>query len=164
MSLRRILIFASGLAGLAGPAASGREVSLLPPVVGASEVFESDVASGLALSGYDPVTYYLPQGPKPGRADFEILWGGVAWRFASEANQVAFAANPAAFAPRIGGYDAEAASRGRVVEARTDLYLVRGERLYLFRSDATRARFLADETIARKSEERWLALKDTLVQ
>ena len=67
-------------------------------------------------------------------------------------------------APRLGAYDAEAISRGRIVDANPLLYLVHEGRLYIFRNDASRARFLADPAIAARSEERWNALKGELVQ
>jgi hypothetical protein len=143
---------------------AGSRPVALPTVVGAADIYASDTASGLALGGFDPVTYFLPQGPQPGRAGLETLWGGVAWRFSSEANLAAFKANPAAYAPRVGGYDAQAAALGRVVDSRPDIYLVRNDRLYLFRTDAGRARFLADPTLAARSEEAWLTLRAGLVR
>jgi hypothetical protein len=42
--------------------------------------------------------------------------------------------------------------------------VVRGGRLYLFRSDANRARFLADETLSARSEEQWSVLQQQLVR
>ena len=153
------------LAGLlAASSAWAQGVPEAVPLVGATEIYDFDETSGLALAGFDPVTYFLPEGPKPGRPELELVWSGVAWRFASQANRAAFAADPTAFAPRIGGYDAQAASLGRVVDGDPGLYLIRDGRLYLFRSDATRARFLADGSIAAKSEERWALLKTGLVQ
>jgi hypothetical protein len=165
MSLRNSLFEGLCLAGLlfAAPV-RGQDTSGWPPVIGATEVFQRDEQSGLALGGLDTVSYFLPEGPQPGRPEFEVVWSGVAWRFASAANRAAFEANPAAFAPRIGGYDAEAIARGRVVDASPNLYLVRDGRLYLFRNDANRARFLADQTLAAQGEERWEAMKKGLVQ
>jgi hypothetical protein len=142
---------------------AGRGHPPLPPVVGAAEVVFSDAVSGLAIGGRDPLTYFLPVGPKPGLPEHEVLWGGAAWRFVSAANREAFAANPLAFAPRLGGYDAEAVSRGLIVDSNPNIYVVRHERLYLFRNDANRARFLADEAVAARGEEAWPRLRIGLV-
>src|ERR687897_3752699 len=68
--------------------------------------------SGVALDGFDPVSYFLGNGPKPGLPEHELVWGGVAWRFASAANREAFRRDPDAYAPRFGGYDAEAGGAG----------------------------------------------------
>jgi hypothetical protein len=132
--------------------------------IGASEIFQQDVASGLALAGFDPVSYFLPEGPQAGRSDLEFVWGGVAWRFAREANRAAFEAAPTAYAPRIGGYDAQAACGGRVVDASPFIFVIVRNRLYLFRDDANRARFLSDESRALESERQWAELRKGLVK
>jgi hypothetical protein len=165
MSLRRLSFRILCLAGLllAAPA-QGQGVAAWPPLIGATEMFQRDEQSGLALSGFDAVTYFLPEGPQPGRPELELVWSGVAWRFASEANRTAFEADPTAFAPRMGGYDAEAISRGRIVDTSPNLYLVRDGRLYLFRNDANRARFLADQTLAAKGEAQWESVRKGLVK
>lgn len=172
MSVRRHAFWMITLAGLVahglGTADAEervlRSTKGLPPVVGAAEIFLRDDQTGLALNGYDPLTYFMVDGPRPGSRDQEIVWAGVAWRFSSPANRVAFERNPTAFAPRIGGYDAEAASRGLIVDANPAIYLVRSGRLYLFRNDANRARFLADEALAGRAEEQWSVLSRRLVQ
>ena len=135
----------------------------LPPVIGAAEIFDGDDLSGLGLRGFDPVSYFLGDGPKPGRSDMEVVWSGRAWRFAGPANRDAFLRGPAAYAPRIGGYDAEAAARGLVVGADPSLFVVREERLYLFRTPESRARFLSTADLADQAEARWPALQRSLV-
>ena len=154
-----------GLVATAGAATTRAEnLSSLPPVVGVTEVFALDELSGVALYGFDPVSYFLGEGPKPGRPEYEIVWSGVAWRFASAANREAFARDPETYAPRFGGYDATGIARGVTVRANPWLSVVRPDGLYLFRSDQGRARFVADESIAEKAEERWASLKPALVQ
>ncbi len=66
-SRRRLL--ANGLAGLlllAAPAARG----------------ETTRIEALGLNGYDPVSYFMPDGPRGGSARFELPWNGQVWRFA----------------------------------------------------------------------------------
>jgi hypothetical protein len=136
----------------------------LPPVVGATEVFVGDDWSGFGLSGFDPVSYFLAPVPQPGRQGIELIWGGLAWRFASAANREAFEADPEAYAPRIGGHDASAAAEDRLVAAEPTLFAIRNSRLYLFRNERSRARFLSDPSLAEKAEARWPDLKRDLVQ
>jgi YHS domain-containing protein len=159
------------LAGLAGGAihatvmtATAANLSSLPPVLGVTELFASDELSGVALYGFDPVSYFLGEGPKPGLAEHEVIWSGVAWRFASAANKEAFLSDPEAYAPRFGGYDATAVAKGLTVRANPWLSVVRPDGLYLFRTDHGRARFVADESIAEQAQERWANLKPALVQ
>ena len=144
--------------------ARAASLSSLPPAVGVTELFDVDELSGIALYGFDPVSYFLGEGPQPGLAEHEIIWSGVAWRFASRANQEAFLRDPEAYAPRFGGYDATAVAQGLTVRANPWLSVVRADGLYLFRSDHGRARFVADESIAEKAEERWASLRPALVQ
>lgn len=146
------------------PWARAATLSSLPPVVGVSELFALDDVSGVALYGFDPVSYFLDATPKPGLPEHETIWSGVAWRFASAANREAFMRDPETYAPRFGGYDAAAIAQGLTVRANPWLSVVRDDGLYLFRSDHGRARFVADESLAEKAEERWASLKPALVQ
>lgn len=160
----RLRLAAALAAALLCTPAGGAPVELLPPVVGASETYRPDPRTGLALGGFDPVSYHLPGGPLGGRPEHEILWRGAAWRFASEANRQAFLAAPEAFAPRIGGRDAAAAASGLLSDADPGLFLVRDERLYLFRTEAARAAFAADPDMRLRAEEGWRALAGSLVE
>ena len=138
-------------------------MSALPPVVGMTELFAVDELSGVALYGFDPVSYFLGEAPKAGLADYEIVWSGAAWRFASVANREAFLRDPGTYAPRLGGYDTMAVAQGLTVRANPWLSVVSNDGLYLFRSDHGRARFLADHGLAGKAEERWADLKPGLL-
>jgi hypothetical protein len=144
--------------------AAAAPVTLLPPVVGASELYCLDARTGLALRGFDPVTYHLPGGPRGGRPEFEILWRGVAWRFETEANRQAFLSASEAFAPRVGGRDAASAARGIAADADPEIYAVVDQRLYLFRTEANREAFVADPSLRVRAEQAWRALAGTLVQ
>ena len=154
----------TGLFGLAEAGVRAQPLDDLPPVVGASEVFVADERSGFGLRGFDPVSYFLSPVPLPGREGVELIWRGVAWRFASEANREAFARDPEVFAPRIGGYDAGAAAEGRLVAADPTLFAIRDGRLYVFRGERSRARFEADASLAGKAEARWPELRRDLVR
>jgi hypothetical protein len=66
---------------LAAAQIGGRPMPQLPEPAGLAEVFQRDELTGLALSGLDPITFFLPGGPKPGRAELQVVWAGVAWRF-----------------------------------------------------------------------------------
>jgi YHS domain-containing protein len=135
--------------------AGARRLALLPPIVGATSVLRTDALSGLALDGFDPVSYFLQKEPLPGSAEHETLWAGAAWRFSSAANKAAFLSHPNAYAPRIGGYDAIAMAEGKAVAASPRIATIVGRRLYLFHSSADRDRFLADADAADRAESFW---------
>lgn len=112
----------------------------------------------LALNGYDPVSYFLPDGPQPGSARFEAEWGGRVWRFAMDADRTAFRRDPDVYAPRLGGYDAAAILDRRLADADPAVFAILDGRLYLFRDAERRARFVADPALARKAEAIWPTL------
>src|SRR6266567_5900150 len=56
--------------------------------------------TGLAIDGFDPVSYFVDGAPRLGRPDFELRFGGASWRFVNEGNMAAFAADPVVYAPR----------------------------------------------------------------
>lgn len=155
---------APSLSGVAFAEPQGEAlVAALPPPIGLTERVPLHALSGYALDGLDPVTYFLPGGPRPGSAAHETVWRGAAWRFASAANQAAFEAGPERFLPRLGGNDPVSLAQGRLAEGRSDLYAVVAGRLYLFHDPESRARFTgAPETLA-AVEDAWEALRESLV-
>ena len=157
---------AAGLGGLVvlGNAGAADALSSLPPAIGVTELYVVDSLSGAALDGFDPVSYFVDGGPKPGLPEYELVWNGVAWRFASAANLEAFRRDPETYAPRFGGYDAGAVARGLTVRGNPWLSIVRTDGLYLFRTDHDRARFVADPRIAQRASERWATVRSGLVQ
>lgn len=115
-----------------------------------------DHATGLAISGVDPVAYFTDGKPVFGRAELELTLAGTVWRFRNEGNQAAFAAHPEVYRPRFGGYDPVAVARGRSVAGHPLIWAVSGQRLYLFYSDEARTAFLADPArFIAGAERRW---------
>lgn len=119
--------------------------------------------TGLAIDGFDPVAYFVDGTPLLGRAGLEHRFAGVGWRFRNEGNRAAFAANPEVYAPRFGGYDPTAVARGVGVPGDPRLWLVTGERLYLFYTPAARDAFAADADEASAAADwNWPAVQRTL--
>jgi len=58
----------------------------------------------LSISGYDPVAYFTDGKPVPGVSEFEYVWHGSRWRFASAAHRDLFVADPEHYAPQYDGY------------------------------------------------------------
>ena len=109
----------------------------------------TDPLSGLALNGYDPVSYFTDAEPLPGKADFELIWQGVPWFFSSEANMEIFSKAPEIYAPQYGGHGVMSLSRGFLSDGNPLIYKVVDNRLYLFYSFANREAFEQADKIAR---------------
>ncbi|MEO8758357.1 MAG: YHS domain-containing (seleno)protein [Devosia sp.] len=111
----------------------------------------SDPLSGVAIDGYDPVSYFTDPEPQPGLPDFEYEWGGLPWYFESAANRDVFSRNPESYAPQFGGHCLMSLSRGYLSDGKPRLYVIEALRLYFFYSTANRDAFLLSKTAAIES-------------
>ncbi|WP_299641169.1 YHS domain-containing (seleno)protein [Devosia sp.] len=116
----------------------------------------TDPLTGVALEGYDPVSYFTDPDPVPGSPDYEYRWGGVPWYFASAANRDVFMRNPEIYAPQFGGHCLTSLSRGYLSDGKPRLYAIAGMKLYLFYSVANREAFVqSEESSLRTAERNW---------
>lgn len=93
--------------------------------------------SGLALEGFDPVSYFrsdaAKQGPLKGDSKFEAKLEDATYHFSSEANKQEFLKNPNKYVPAYGGWCAYAvAEKKEKVEVDTKSFLIQDGRLLLF--------------------------------
>ncbi|HEX7882574.1 MAG TPA: YHS domain-containing (seleno)protein [Afipia sp.] len=145
----------AGAASLAGPYA-GAWATITERVV-------VNRHSGLAIDGYDPVAYFTDAEAAKGEPDIEASNGGTVWRFRSNANRAAFLAHPNIYGPRFGGYDPVDVALGKAVAGQARLWLISGERLYLFSREDNRIAFAADpDGVLKRAIGKWPALVETL--
>jgi YHS domain-containing protein len=122
-----------------------------------------DWHTGLAIGGYDPVAYFTDGKQKPGSADFELHYGGVIWRFCNLGNREAFAARPDVYMPQFGGYDPLGVARGVAVAGKPNVWLISGERLFLFYDQAWLETFAADpDRLTAQAARKWPSVLNTL--
>jgi hypothetical protein len=88
-------------------------------------------AGGVALRGFDVVAWHAEGRPLRGMPGFRTEWGGIAWHFASAAHLARFEADPAAHAPRYGGFCAYGVAQGYKVDFDPEAWHIRDGRLYL---------------------------------
>lgn len=123
----------------------------------------TDPLTGVAIDGYDPVSYFTESEPLPGSPEFEYQWGGVPWYFASAANRDVFKLNPEVYAPQHGGHCEMSLARGYLSDGKPRIYVIEGMKLYLFYSAANREAFLISPGEALdKAAEAWPELVKTL--
>jgi hypothetical protein len=122
-----------------------------------------DPHSGLAISGFDPVAYFVDAKPEAGRPNVELRLDDTVWRFKNEGNRAAFAEHPEVYAPRFGGFDPVAIARGASVPGNPFVWVVVAERLYLFYDDEARTAFLADPgAIIERATRKWPEVARTI--
>jgi hypothetical protein len=150
----------STVIGMVGAAFAGFLVLIASgPVARAAGALERvvvDPASGLAISGFDPVAYFSRGQAVQGRPELELRAGGVVWRFENQGNRAAFAEQPEVYGPQFGGYDPVAIGRDTSVAGHPLIWAIKDERLYLFYDEAARVEFLADpERIIERARQKW---------
>jgi YHS domain-containing protein len=144
------------------PAPFGALPAGLPELPSLGEAMRRDLNTGLALNGFDPVSYRLGEKPAPGRAEYELIRDGLVWRFASQANLEAFRDAPEIYTPAFGGFDPTGVANGAAVDSDPGQFAIVGSRLFLFRSAENRRRFLQNAGLLAQAESRWSTVLRTI--
>ena len=145
-------------------------MALVPLVSGRSNAavtkrVVTDLHTGLAMNGYDPVAYFTDAAPIVGRPEFEYRFKGVIWRFDNEGNLAAFAKDSDQYVPRFGGYDSVAIARGVALPGNPTFWVIVSDRLYLFHSPEALESFKVDTGAAiAAAEARWPQVVESLTQ
>lgn len=118
-------------------------------------------ANGIALKGFDPVSYFLPSGPVAGKAEIFAKHGGATYQFSSLQNRDTFAANPAKYIPAYGGFCAMGVALEQKLDVDPQLWRVVDGKLYLNVHKGAQTRWLEDvKGNLAKADKNWLRLKD----
>jgi YHS domain-containing protein len=116
----------------------------------------------LAIKGYDAVAYFVEGKPTPGKPEFEYLWDGVRYRFASASHLDAFKSDPDRYAPQFGGLCTASLARGKTLEADPQNWTIVGGKLFLFGAAGGPAWFKKDPTeFEAQAVAQWTAAKRT---
>lgn len=118
-------------------------------------------ANGVAMRGYDPVSYQTGAQPVMGSDKFTAAAGGTIYHFASAANRDAFRANPARYEPVYGGFCAMSVALDRKANSDPTVYRVIGDHLYLYGNDDLKKRFTQDSAAnEKKAQSNWPKVKN----
>jgi hypothetical protein len=162
---RRRIAFIGLLANLVVLVGAGLGVVADRALAATTERVVVDRYTGLAIGGFDPVAYFTDTGPLQGLATLELSKDGAIWRFRNEGNRAMFVADPDIYGPQFGGYDPVDVARGVVVAGNPRLWLISGQRLYLFGHEDKRAAFKAEpDQFIEQAARRWPILMQTLSQ
>lgn len=111
--------------------------------IGINNGIVTDPLTGIALFGFDPVSYFTHEEPVAGLSAFEAEWSGASWLFENAANREVFLRAPEVYAPQFGGHGLMALSRGYLSDGNPRIYAILGKRLFLFYSASNRDAFMA---------------------
>ena len=88
---------------------------------------------GVAIQGYDPVSYFTGDEPEEEDSEIRFTHEGVTYYFANEENRAAFKENPGKYEPACGGWCAYAMGEdGSKLKIDPETYKIIDEDLYLF--------------------------------
>lgn len=115
----------------------------------------------LAIKGYDTVAYFTLGRAEPGLPEFEYEWDELRYRFVSAEHRDMFKADPVRYAPQFANFCAMALTRGEVVEADPQSWLINDGKLYVFGKAAGPELFRNDlpGNIAKSGQNRWIIEK-----
>lgn len=106
------------------------------PVFSQTDIFRAsqlNLDDGLAIKGYDPVSYFMQDKAEKGKKEISFTDQGVSYRFVSNAHRDAFRMNPSKYAPQYGGWCAYAMGHdGSKVEVDPETFKIINGKLFLF--------------------------------
>jgi hypothetical protein len=87
--------------------------------------------AGVAIGGYDPVSYFQEGGPEMGDEKVTTEWQDATWWFKSDEHRAQFVASPEKYSPQFGGNCVFGASVGSLVPGSPTNWSLVGGRLFL---------------------------------
>lgn len=92
-----------------------------------------NLEKGIAIQGYDPVSYFVKNKAEKGDKKYSTSYLGVTYYFSSENNKNAFVKAPEKYEPQYGGWCAFAmGDSGTKVEIDPETFKILNGKLYLF--------------------------------
>ena len=150
------------IALLAGAVAAG---IALAAHAATTERLVADRHTGLAIGGFDPVAYFTDAQPLVGQPGFEAGEAGAIWRLRNEGTRAFFLSHPEIYSPQFGGYDPTDLARGVTLAGNPQVWLIMGQRLFLFDRTESRDAFAANPArFVREARQRWPGLQETLAR
>lgn len=124
--MRKVSIFALAISAFLLSCSSAEESPK-------GEIFEMD---GIALGGYDPVSYFVQSEAKLGTEDSSVEYNGLTYFFSSSKNQKLFEERPEKYLPEYGGWCAYAVAEGpKKMKPDPTMWQIQDGKLQLFYDD-----------------------------
>ncbi|WP_348944366.1 YHS domain-containing (seleno)protein [Chitinibacter sp. FCG-7] len=114
---------------------------------------------GIALRGYDPISYFSGK-PAQGDSDYKFSYEGGTYYFVSKANLEKFKSNPAQYAPRFGGFCAQAVAKEKKVDSDPLSYKIVDGYLFLTAKSAYKDWTVNVDGYVKQAYVRWPDIKN----
>lgn len=86
----------------------------------------------LAIKGYDPVAYFTLGKPTRGQPSIEYVWDERRYLFSSAEHRELFRTDPVRYAPQFPNFCAMSLTRGELVDANPEYWVISDGKLYMF--------------------------------
>ncbi len=116
--------------------------------------------NGVAIKGYDPVSYFTEGKAVPGNDANIFEWSGVKWKFSSESNLEKFKGDPLKYAPQYGGFCAYGCSENHKSPTDPNAFTIVNSKLYLNYNLKVKEMWIKDTAIRiTNADTYWKSLK-----
>lgn len=110
----------------------------------------------VAIQGYDPVAFFTDNHPVKGNSQFQSVYQGAKYYFASAEHKAAFDREPAKYAPQFGGYCAYGASQGHPAPVKIEAWQIVNGRLLMQYDLGIKDKFNKDQQgNLHKADQNW---------
>jgi YHS domain-containing protein len=120
---------------------------------------QSTAEPAVALQGMDVVSYFKDGGPVKGQAALRADFDGARYLFSSAQNRAAFVADPDRYLPQFSGLCTTGVAIGKQLKGDPNTWKIVDGKLYLYYSDAVRARGEGDPATIARAHKNWDARK-----
>jgi YHS domain-containing protein len=118
--------------------------------------------AGVAIRGYDPISYFSDSAATKGLAKFAANYEGATYWFATGAHRDMFLTDPAHYVPVYGGFCACGVAQGHKVSIDPEAFRVVDGGFYLNYSKSVQRRWLEDVPgNIMKADKNWTTLRDS---
>ena len=114
----------------------------------------------LALSGYDPVSYFVDGHPEKGSSDYQASYDDATYWFKTPEHRATFVADPDHYAPQFQGFCTVTLMRGARLEADPEAWVIADGKLYVFGAKEALPVFRAQTaSVIEKATDNWGKLR-----
>ena len=120
---------------------------------------------GVAIDGYDPVSFFKKGKSEKGDREFSVQWKGLTWFFSSQEHKKLFEKSTDRYVPEFYGYCPYAVTLKRVRKGKPTLWRIYQDKLYFSFDKTSQNKFKKDpDGILERAKEHWEDVKIKIIR
>jgi hypothetical protein len=121
-------------------------ITAFPLLLLATQPVNKSTWKGIAIKGYDCVSYHIESKAVKGKKDFSAKHLGATWLFSSKVNRDKFINSPQTYLPQYNGFCAWAMANGYKAKIDPESFAVIEKKLYLNYNKDIQSKWEEDQT------------------